>query len=338
MTHGRRARTASPARTAARTPAADQARSARRTARTRRLVTALVLAALLPPLLGGCGTAEDRPPTVVVTTNILGDLTRNVVGDQAEVTVLMKPNADPHSFGVSAHQAAELEQADLVVHNGLGLEENVLRHVDAAKEAGVPTVAVGERVDPLTYLSDESEGEPDPHFWTDPARVAKAVRLLTAKIAEHVDGVDEQRIEAAGAAYGKRIQALDDWMTGQFAKIPRQRRSLVTNHHVFGYLADRYGFRVVGAVVPSGTTLASPSAADLASLADAIETADVPTIFVDSSRPDRLAQVLKDEARLDVDVVPLFTESLTNRGDGAATYLQMSRANAKAIVEGLRPA
>lgn len=302
----------------------------------RRGATALAVALVLAPLLTHCGFGEDRPPTVVVTTNILGDLTRNVVGDQAEVTVLMKPNADPHSFGVSAQQAAELESADLVVHNGLGLEENVLRHVEAAEESGVPTLAVGERVKPLMYRSDESKGAPDPHFWTDPARVREAVRQLTAAVGKHVSGVDKQRIRANGTAYGKKIDALDAWMSGQFARIPKDRRALVTNHHVFGYLADRYDFRVVGAVVPSGTTLASPSASDLKSLADAIDKANVPTIFVDSSQPDRLAQVLKDEAELDVRVVPLFTESLTAKGGGAATYLQMSRANAKAIHDGLR--
>ena len=299
-------------------------------------VTALAVTLVLAPLLTHCGFGEDQPPTVVVTTNILGDLTRNVVGDQAEVTVLMKPNADPHSFGVSAQQAAELERADLVVHNGLGLEENVLRHVEAAKESGVPTLAVGERVDPLPYRSDDGKGAPDPHFWTDPARVGEAVRQLTAAVSEHVSGVDTQRVRANGTAYGKRIDTLDTWMSERFAKIPKHRRALVTNHHDFGYLADRYDFRVVGAVVPSGTTLASPSASDLKSLADAIDKANVPTIFVDSSQPDRLAQVLKEEAELDVRVVPLFTESLTARGGGAATYLQMSRSNTHAIYRGLQ--
>ncbi|MCK1796222.1 metal ABC transporter substrate-binding protein [Streptomyces sp. XM4193] len=317
--------------------AAGRTATVRRAARGRGPVLALLLFALAAPaLLAGCGTGSDREPTIVVTTNILGDLTRNVVGEEAEVKVLMKPGADPHSFGVSARQAAELEQADLVVHNGLGLEENVQRHVDAAKESGVPALAVGEEVDPLPYRSDASKGEPDPHFWTDPVRVAEAVRVLTEEIVEQVDGVDHKRVRANAAAYGKRVDALQEWTDREFAKIPRERRSLVTNHHVFGYLAERYDFRVVGAVVPSGTTLASPSAADLKSLADAIDRAGVPAIFVDSGQPDRLAQVLRDEAELDVRVVPLFTESLTARGGGAATYLQMARANAEAISEGLR--
>jgi zinc/manganese transport system substrate-binding protein len=109
----------------------------------------------------------------------------------------------------------------------------------------------------------------------------------------------------------------------------------VTNHHVFGYLAQRYDFEILGAVIPSGTTLASPSSADLASLAEAIRAAGVPAVFADSSQPDRLAQVLAEQAGLDVKVIPLFSESLTEPGKGAGTYLELMRANTESIVAGL---
>ena len=144
-----------------------------------------------------CTGGDDRP-RIVATTNILGDVTREIVGDEADVTVLMKPDADPHSFGLSARQAAELEHADLVVFNGLGLEENVLRHVEAADDAGVATLEVGKAVDPLTYRApddggpDEAAGQPDPHFWTDPDRVRMAAALIADEVVEHVDGVDER--------------------------------------------------------------------------------------------------------------------------------------------------
>ncbi|MBL0800104.1 zinc/manganese transport system substrate-binding protein [Streptomyces sp. CZ24] len=301
-------------------------------------VSPLLVLPLLLCLLAavtGCTAQQQHRPSVVVTTNILGDLTRNVVGDEAEVTVLMQPGADPHSFGVSAPQAAAMEQADLVVHNGLGLEENVLRHVEAARDSGVPTLAVGESVDPMTYTGGESAGQPDPHFWTDPVRVREAVRLLSDRVVRHVEGVDAAAVEKNAERYGEELAGLHDAMRDAFGSVPADRRRLVTNHHVFGYLADRYGFRVVGAVIPSGTTLASPSASDLDSLATAVKKAGVRAIFADSSQPDRLAQVLKRESGIDVDVVPLFSESLTPKGQGAATYLQMMRANTEAITEGL---
>lgn len=306
--------------------------------RTRSSSVLALLAALMSVLalaVSGCSTNEQHRPSVVVTTNILGDITRNVVGDQADVTVLMQANADPHSFGISAPQAAAMEQADLVVYNGLGLEENVLRHVEAAEEAGVATVAVGDAVDPITYTSGESAGTSDPHFWTDPERVREAVDLIADQVTDHVEGIDKAALAKNASTYGKKVDDLAGWMRDKFDAIPSEKRQLVTNHHVFGYLAERFGFRIVGAVIPSGTTLASPSASDLESLSTSIEKTGVRAIFVDSSQPDRLAQVLKRETDTEVDVVPLFSESLTEKGKGAATYLEMMRSNTASIATGL---
>ncbi len=286
-------------------------------------------------LAAGCAGGEDRPGSVVVTTNILGDITREIVGDRAEVTVLMPPGADPHSFAVSAREAATLEHADLVVANGLGLEEGVARHVEAAEETGVATVSVAEHVDPLDYSGGDSRGRPDPHFWTDPARVRAAVDVIAEQVVDHVGGIDAEAVRANARRYGQQLADLDSWMSERFAEIPADRRTLVTNHHVFGYLAARYDFDVVGTVVPSGTTLASPSPADLAELADTIRAAGVPAIFTDSSQPDRLARVLADHVGVRVAVMPLFSESLTGPGGGAATYLELMRANTDAIVSGL---
>ncbi|MGW5733380.1 MULTISPECIES: zinc ABC transporter substrate-binding protein AztC [Streptomyces] len=290
-----------------------------------------------------CTTGEDQPK-IVVTTNILGDITREIVGDEAEVTVLMQPNADPHSFGLSAVQAAQLERADLVVYNGLGLEENVLRHVDAARESGVATFAAGEAADPLTFHAAgdggpaDEEGQRDPHFWTDPDRVRKAAGLMADQVVEHVEGVDEGAIRANADHYERQLKDLTTWMETSFDRVPEDRRALVTNHHVFGYLADRFDFQVIGAVIPSGTTLASPSSSDLRSLTVAMRRAGVRTVFADSSRPARLAEVLRGELGGQVQVVELYSESLTAKGQGADTYLRMMRANTTAMTDGLTAA
>lgn len=307
--------------------------------RLRRLVAAL-LALACAGTATACTSTDDRP-RVVVTTNVLGDITREIVGDEADVTVLMKPNADPHSFGLSAVQAAELERAELVVFNGLGLEENVLRHVDAAQESGVATFEAAAAVDPLTFHThadggpEDEAGQPDPHFWTDPDRVRKAVGLIADEVVEHVDGVDEKAVRDNAARYDGQLTELTAWMTKSFDRIPEDGRALVTNHHVFGYLADRFGFRVIGAVIPSGTTLASPSSSDLRSLTRAMEDAGVRTVFADSSQPKRLAEVLRTELDGRVEVVELYSESLTAKGEGADTYLRMMRANTTAMTDGL---
>ncbi|WP_245559152.1 zinc ABC transporter substrate-binding protein AztC [Microbacterium indicum] len=283
--------------------------------------------------LSGCASAgADEDPQVVVTTNILGDVTRALAGDEAEVTTLMKPNADPHSFEISAQEAARLQAADLLVSNGLGLEENVEQHFATAGDAGAERFVAGDHIDVLDY----AEGSPDPHFWTDPARMVDVVDALEEALAA-VDGIDADAVHDNAASYRADLADVDAEMTAAFAAIPAERRALVTNHHVFGYLADRFGFEVVGAAIPSGTTLASPSAADLEELATAITSTGVPTIFADSSQPDRVMQVLADEAGIDVDVVPLFTESLTEADEGAPTYLAMMRANTQLIAAGLSP-
>jgi zinc/manganese transport system substrate-binding protein len=112
----------------------------------------------------------------------------------------------------------------------------------------------------------------------------------------------------------------------------------VTNHHVFGYFADRFDFEVVGTVLPGGTTLASPSASDLVELVDVLRRTGVPAIFADSSQPARLAEVLATEADVDIEVISLHTESLGPPGSGAETYLDMLDTNTDRIVDALSAA
>ena len=297
---------------------------------------ALILAATTMVGASGCAAAGVDEPLIVVTTNILGDVVSNVVGDEAEVRVLMQPNADPHSFEISAQEGAMMREADLIVTNGLGLEEGLQQHIDSARSEDVPLLVAGDVIEPLAYTEGESEGALDPHFWTDPALVVNVVDDLQERVAG-IDGIDSSAIETSADAYRAELTELDETMAEAFSAIPADRRNLVTNHHVFGYLANRYDFHIIGAVIPGGTTLASPSASDLRDLVAAIEEANVSTIFAESSQPDRLVQVLADGANIDVDVVELFTESLTNPGEGADTYLAMMRTNTERIATGLSP-
>lgn len=300
---------------------------------TRRLVPALATAVLVAAL-AACAPASDDRPLVVVSTNILGDVVSELVGDEAEVMTLMRPNADPHSFQISANEAARVRSADLVVSNGLGLEEGLQQHLDAAAADGVDTFVAGDAIDVLEYQEGDAAGVPDPHFWTDPARMVDVVEALVP-VLSRLPGVDGDAIAENAAGYGDALATLDAEMTEVFAAIPSVRRALVTNHHVFGYLADRFRFRVIGTVIPGGTTLAAPSASDLAGLVEAIEETGVPAIFAESSSPDRLMQALAEEADVHVDVVELYTESLTEPGGGADTYLTMMRVNTERIATGL---
>ncbi|WP_136050792.1 zinc ABC transporter substrate-binding protein AztC [Microbacterium sp. K36] len=299
-----------------------------------RATVATVLAALIAAALTACATPADARPVVVVTTNILGDVVGELVGGQARVVTLMKPNADPHSFEISAQEAATLRDADLLVSNGLGLEEGLQQHLDAAVAADVPSFVAGEAIEVLDYRDGDAAGMPDSHFWTDPGRMVDVVDALEPALVA-LDGVDADTLATDVAAYRDELMALDAEMTSAFARIPDDRRALVTNHHVFGYLADRFDFDVVGAVIPGGTTLAAPSASDLADLVDAVEETGVPAVFAESSSPDRLVQALAEEADVHVEVIELFTESLTAEDGGAPDYLTMMRVNTARITSGL---
>ncbi|OZD51883.1 zinc ABC transporter substrate-binding protein [Rhodococcus sp. 06-1474-1B] len=302
--------------------------------RVSRFSSAVAMAAAIGLCLSGCSADGDDRPVVIVSTNILGDVVQQLVGDEADVVTLMKPNADPHSFEISAQEGARLRTADLIVSNGLGLEEGLQQHLDEATAENVPTFVAGDAIDVLEYTEGDAAGSPDSHFWTDPARMTAVVDALEPALAG-LDGVDSAEISDRTAGYRLQLKGLDDDMSATFAAIPDQRRALVTNHHVFGYLADRFDFTVIGAAIPGGTTLAAPSASDLAELVGAIEKTGVPAIFAESSSPDRLIQALASEADIRVAVIELFTESLTAPDGGAPDYLTMMRVNTERISDGL---
>ncbi|MBY4109612.1 zinc ABC transporter substrate-binding protein [Rhodococcus fascians] len=302
--------------------------------RVSRFSSAVAVAAAIGLCLSGCSADGDDRPVVIVSTNILGDVVQQLVGDEADVVTLMKPNADPHSFEISAQEGARLRTADLIVSNGLGLEEGLQQHLDEAAAENVPTFVAGDAIDVLEYTEGDAAGSPDSHFWTDPARMTAVVDALEPALAG-LDGVDSAEIADRTAGYRLQLKGLDDDMSATFAAIPDQRRALVTNHHVFGYLAARFDFTVIGAAIPGGTTLAAPSASDLAELVGAIEKTGVPAIFAESSSPDRLVQALASEADIRVAVIELFTESLTAPDGGAPDYLTMMRVNTERISDGL---
>lgn len=299
-----------------------------------RRLFALALVVSAAALPGCASTVTADKPQIIVTTNILGDVVHQIVGDDAQVTTLMKPNADPHSMEISARQAARMSDADLIVASGLGLEGGLQQHLNRVARAGGKVFTAGDHLKPLPFESGDDAGTPDPHFWTDPARMIDVVDALEGTLTG-VRGIDPSILAQRATTYRDRLRQLDQEMTDSFAAIPSGRRALVTNHHVFGYLADRFGFRVIGAVIPSGTTLAAPSAVDLQALAEQIKQAGVPAIFAETSQPDRLVKVLAQEAGLNVNVVALYTESLSEPGQDAETYLAMMRTNTDRITAAL---
>jgi len=293
------------------------------------------------------GASAPGEVTIVATTSILGDVVANVVGDLATVEVLMPAGTDPHDFEPSAQQAAELRNADLIVVNGLMLEEGLLEPIETAEADGVPVLEVAPAVDPLPAEgkdhSDEaghseeeghSHGDEDPHVWQDPLRMAAAAGIIADAVAE-ATGLDAATLDAQAAAYAAELEALDAELVAAYGAIPAECRKLVTDHDAFGYLADRYEFEIVGTIIPTGAELAEPSAAELTALADAITDENVSAIFSESIFPPALAEALEREVGGDVVLVTLYSDSLGDPGSGADTYITMMQTNAERITGAL---
>jgi len=280
--------------------------------------------------VGGCGGGVDGAPDdgrsqVVVTTSILGDVIANVVGADAAVDVLMPPGTDPHDFAPSARQAAQMREADVLVVNGLGFEVGLLDTIEAARADGVRVI---EATDWLPGMG------PDPHFFTDPVEMKRALNGIGTELANLVEELDTPAFRERVLDYQQQLVALSDEIEAILAPVPEGRRVLVTNHEVFGAFADRYGFDVLGSVIPGGSTLAEPSAAALHALAGQIAEAGVPAIFAETSAPARLAETLAAEGA-GVRVVELYTESLGPPGSDGTTYIAMMRTNATRIAGAL---
>lgn len=192
-----------------------------------RYLSGLVGLMLTAQLISGCTArlAPSQLPQIVVTTNILGDVVQELVGSQAEVTILMKPNADPHSFEISAQEAAGLLDADLIVANGLGLEEGLEQHLNLAQAQGSKVFNAGEQIDVLDYHSQQESSSIDPHFWTDPQRMIDVLDALVQELGQ-LSQIDAQLLAASANEYRGELQKVDADLEAQFLSIPEASRKL----------------------------------------------------------------------------------------------------------------
>jgi zinc/manganese transport system substrate-binding protein len=310
------------------------------------LAAAGVVTALL---LAGCGSAADSttsPGTVagarakvVATTTIWGDLTGQIVtcAGAGDVTTLMAVGTDPHDYSPSSQDVASMVSADLVIANGLGLEEGLAQSIESATSDGATVFEVAPQLDPLPFGEDTAEpadgdhGSEDPHVWQDVTRAAKASGLIGAELTKATGNPDYAE---CGTLLQGELMTVNDEVAATLAKVPEERRVLVTDHDALGYLAAAYGYAVAGTVVPGGSTLAKPSSAELAALAATVKEAGVPAIFANTANPQALIDALASEVG-DVKVVDLYVDSLGEPGSGADSYQGMVRTNAQRISDAL---
>lgn len=299
------------------------------------LLTAVLAALALAA--AGCGSSGSSSAPgaidVVVTTTQLGDIVRSIGGDAVDVHQILKPNTDPHDYEPRPRDIQETAGAELVVTSGDDLDRWMGEVVDNA--GGSPVVLDAGAGRPVTRPGEDASPEVsrfDPHWWHDPVNVEYAITRIRDALAE-ADPDATARIDVGAEAYLTKVKAMDARIAKCFAQVPAARRELVTDHDAFGYFAHRYGIDVVGAVIPSQTTQAQPSAGDLARLVDVIRREDVQAVFPESSINPKLAEAIARETGATADH-ELYGDTLGPAGSAGATYVGMELANADAMVDG----
>lgn len=279
-------------------------------------------------------TLDGRKLRAMATTSILADVVAQVGGDRIEVDSLMPPRLDPHSYTPAPDDLKRLNDADIIFVNGLGLEEALLPVLENL-DRPVPVVSVNVGVTPAAPEgeADNAHTARDPHTWFNPANVKIWAQNIGDALAA-LDPAHAGAYAAAVTAYQAQLDALDRDIRASLASIPERRRKLVTDHDDLGYFADAYGFTVIGSVIPSLSTMAAASAQEMARLQDQIEAAGVPAIFVGTTVNPQVAQQMARD--LGIVVVPIYTDSLSEAGGPAATYLALMRSTAKSIAEALQ--
>jgi zinc/manganese transport system substrate-binding protein len=272
---------------------------------------------------------RDHEVVVVATTSVIGDIAIGVAGNEAHVEVVIPIGVDSHDFSPSARQASLIAGADLVVANGLGLEEGLTDVIETAAEDGVEVIEVASSVDPIPFQA--GEGALDPHFWMDPIRAGEAARVVARALSEQTPGAWEERAEV----YAREMEMTDAAVSSILSAIPASDREMVTNHESFGYFGERYDFEILGVIIPGGSTLAEPSSGHLAHLIEVMEETGSNVVFAETSEPIALAEAVTSELGGEARVVELYTESLGEPGSEAATLSGMLITNAERISEAL---
>lgn len=298
----------------------------------------LVLSVLVGLVLVSCGP----PPTtgdgikVAATTTLIGDVARQIGGEHIVLSVLLPVGTDPHTFEPRPQDVAALNEAQVVLINGLGLEEAMQPVLAANVKGTLVDLSQGIEVIPFSPQDGNAAGDhvtSDPHTWTDPKNVMVWAKTIASALGK-ADPANAATYQANAETYIRDLTALDSWIRQQVEQIPPEQRKLVTDHEVLGYFARQYGFEQVGLVVPAISTSAAPSAQELAVLEDAIGAQGVRAIFVGKDiNPALASQVAQDTG---VKLVYLYSGSLSEAGGPADNYLDFMRFNVESMVGALK--
>ena len=281
--------------------------------------------------------AQEQVGSVVVTTEVLGSVVSQLVGDAGDVSVIMPSGANPHSYEPSARDAERMLNADVLVSNGLDLEEALVAVLESAGSEGVTWFQAADHIAALDLeegdhdeVDDEIETHDhdaeDPHIWTDPLVMRDVVTALQPVLAQA--GID---VTSGADMLIADLELLDAEADEVLSAVPGEDRKLVTGHRSLGYFADRYGFELIGTVIPSLSTSGEPTAREMAQLIDDIKTNDVSAVFTEVGTPQSVAQAVASDSG--AELVSLSTSQLPDGG----TYQDLIRDIANTVADALAP-
>jgi zinc/manganese transport system substrate-binding protein len=278
-----------------------------------------------------CSSTAAQPGAlhVLAAETFLADIAQHVAGERLHVDSLLSPGIDPHEFQPAPQDAIKIAQANVLIVNGLGYETWLQKSLQDA--GGQQTILTA--TDGLSPAAGPG-GSADPHMWMDPLNVVHYVENIRDGLAK-ADPAGAATYAANADAYIAQLKELDASIKSQVAQIPPERRQLVTNHDALGYFARAYGFTVVGAVIPSVTSEASPSAQQMAALIDTIKRTRAPAVFLDVSENRKLADQIASATGAKV-VTGLYVETLSAPDGPAATYIAMLQHDAATIAAALQ--
>ena len=268
--------------------------------------------------------AEDRL-NIVASFSILGDMVEQVAGEHADVTTIVGPDADAHVYQPSAADARAVADADIIFVNGLGFEtwsDTLIS--ESGTNASVYVATAGVKI--VTV-----DGKTDPHAWNSLPNGVIYVNNIAAVLSDKMPAKAEM-IEANRAAYVDQLLALDIATKATLANLPSDKRTVVTAHDAFGYLADAYDMTFLA---PVGIdTEAEPSAQQLAILIDQLKADGAAALFVENITSPALVQQIADETGLTIGG-RLFSDALSERGGPATSYLAMFEHNLNTLLNAL---
>ena len=294
-------------------------------------VITLVLAACSAGATSG-QRASDTPNRtatvrVVTTTTVFADIVGNVGGDRVEVASIVPPGVGPEDYEPKPEDARKLADAQLIVSNGVGLDDFLERLISSGASDGADRLVLGDGIPTITV-----DGEPNPHFWLDPTLVK---RYYLPAIVDRLSAVDpggRQTFEGNAARYAAELDSLDSDLKAEIATVPEANRKLVTFHDAFPYFARHFGFELIGVVLANVGQ--EPTASELAALVEKVKAAHVKAVFSEAQFSPRLSQTLAQEAGINEVVTTLYNDAL---GPAPAdTYLGLMRWNVDRIVEALK--